>query len=302
MVNGRFRKLVKTTYVVYYNIVTEKGLGLYALAAGWEYNKMNQDEIITQEDHRIPTVKIGMSSVLGTRKTQQDVVYSFSREPLHLAVVCDGMGGLEGGEIASRIAAETLAADFLELDEEEDIYSFLRDEALRLDEQVWNLRGENGEFLDAGTTIVAVLIRGNELYWMSVGDSRIYQIRNGEITVLTREHNYRLTLDILLQQGRISKEEYDRSQDKAEALISYLGIGNLRLIDGNKAPILMEKGDKFLLCSDGLYRSMDKEQIMEQLLRAPDEAGRAAQILTTSVMQRCQRKQDNTSVVLVTYL
>jgi len=263
---------------------------------------MNQDEVITQEDNRIPTVKIGMSSVMGTRKTQQDTVYAFSRDPLHLAVVCDGMGGLEGGEIASRMAAETLAADFLEMDETADISSFLRDEALRLDEQVWNLRGENGAFLDAGTTIVTTVIRGNELYWMSVGDSRIYQIRKGEITVLTREHNYRLTLDILLRQGRISREEYDRSQENAEALISYLGIGDLRLIDGNKRPILMEKGDKFLLCSDGLYRSMDKKQIMELLLRAPEEAGRAAQTLTASVMQRCQGKQDNTSVVLVTYL
>ncbi|MCD7746708.1 MAG: serine/threonine-protein phosphatase [Lachnospiraceae bacterium] len=263
---------------------------------------MASEETTTQKDNTVPTVKTGFSSVLGTRKVQQDSVLCSKQEERVLAVVCDGMGGLEGGEVASQEAVKLLETDFLEMEASEDIPTFLREEALRVDECIWNLRREDGNFLDAGTTIVTTLIRDNQLWWMSVGDSRIYQIRKDSIRALTREHNYKLTLDILLSQGRISREDYERSQGKAEALISYLGIGDLRLIDGNKEPICMEKGDKYLLCSDGLYKKLDEATIMDILLRAPDEPNRAAQILTSFVTEHCTGSQDNTSVALVTYL
>lgn len=264
---------------------------------------VNQDDITTLDEKKLlPTIKMGISTVLGTRKEQQDTVFGFSREPFHIAVVCDGMGGLNAGETASQKAVEVLAKDFLKFEEdEEEIPEFLRMEAKKLDEEVYDLCDEEGERLEAGTTVAAVMIAGKKLYWMSVGDSKIFFIAGNRIFPVTREHNYRLSLDIMKKRGTISEEDYELESKKGEALISYIGMGNLRLIDCSQEAIVLEKGDRVLLCSDGLYRSLTEEEILN-IVKKERNVQEAANALTRQVMGRAAVKsQDNTSVVLIQY-
>lgn len=261
----------------------------------------DQDEIITLNEHTLAhTVKLGISTVRGTRQEQEDTVLGLSREPYYIAAVCDGMGGLSGGELASRIAIEQIAEDFMELQEGADIAWFLRKEALKLDEAVYSLRGAQGVPLEAGTTIVAAIVCRDRLFWMSVGDSRIYFIRDGQISSVTREHNYRLTLDILRRRGMISEEEYREETGKGEALISFLGMGNLSLVDGNEEAIRLRRGDMLLLCSDGLYKSVEEAQILH-IVQKYRNAQNAAYALTEHVMKHVGRSQDNTSAVLIQF-
>ena len=217
-----------------------------------------------------------------------------------MAVVCDGMGGMNGGRTASRIAAESLAKNLEEEIRKEDAAKFLREEAVRLDGIVYDLRDKDGLPMGAGTTIVTIVTRGEKLYWMSVGDSRIYMIREGKISILTREHNYLLSLNILKKRGLISEEEYMAESAKGEALISYIGMGNISLIDGNAEPIILKRGDIFVLCTDGLYRDMETEQI-SGIVRKYKSMQEAAAALTNYVSLQGKNNQDNASVVLLQY-
>ena len=290
---------------------------------------MNNDNLISNDEWDIATVKVssqeieeyaarmisdtssikvGVSSILGTREYQQDTVFANVENGVAVGVVCDGMGGLDGGEIASQTATMTFAEDFYswlgsDSFREDMILQFMRDEAVKMDKAVSGLKNASGEFLDAGTTVVATVIFGNRMYWMSVGDSRIYILRNGKIRTLTRDHNVRLLIDEELRRGIISQDEYDMRARNAEGLISYLGIGQLELIDTNEGdiPVILEKDDIVILCSDGVYKRLTDEAVADIVWCEEPDMKRAARRLTDVVMQYTQKSQDNTSIVLMQY-
>lgn len=246
-------------------------------------------------------LQLGMSSIIGTRDSQQDSIFGYVDEKGALGIVCDGMGGLAGGELASRQAVESLADAWFSQEEIADIPEFLEKEAVKADEKVFCQKDGNGKAMQAGTTIVAAVIQGNELYWLSVGDSKIYIIREHEILAVSREHNYRMTLDWKLGQGEITPEEYAAEEYRAEALISYLGIGNLSLIDVNRKPFLLEEGDIVVLSSDGLYKSLTEEEILALVRKYDRDMQICAQNLTVAALGDKQSGQDNTSVVVLRY-
>lgn len=246
-------------------------------------------------------ISLGMSSIIGTRSSQEDTVFCYGREKEALGLVCDGMGGLEGGELASKAAAESFANAWFSCGGITDVPRFLEEEAIRADEKVFCQENEEGERIRAGTTIVAAIIREDELFWLSVGDSRIYIIRGEEILSVCREHNCRLTLDWKLEQGELTPEEYAAEEYRAEALISYLGMGNVSLMDVNRQPFLLEDGDIVLLTSDGLYRSLSQEEILALVKEAKEDMQKAADMLTAAALGDKKSGQDNTSVVLMRY-
>ncbi len=244
---------------------------------------------------------IGVSSVLGTRSNQEDTVFAYASGKRALAVVCDGMGGLEGGELASKTAAESLAEAWFEHEDIEDIPEFLKKQALEADEKVFSQKNESGESIEAGTTIAAVIVRENELYWLSVGDSKIYIIRGEEILSVCQEHNYRMVLDERLGRGEITPEDYAAQEYKAGALVSYLGMGNLSLMDVNRRPFFLEDHDIVLLCSDGLYRSLTEKKILSLVRQNRESMKEAAKALTRAALEEKRQGQDNTSVVVLRY-
>ncbi len=246
-------------------------------------------------------VEIGMSSIIGTRSNQEDTIFGHEKDGEAVAVVCDGMGGLAGGELASKAAAQSLVEAWFGGEKVEDLPMFLEREAVRADEKIFLQENENGERIRAGTTIVAAIIRKNELYWLSVGDSKIYIIRGEEILSVCREHNYRLTLDQQLEAGELTREEYAAEEYRAEALISYLGMGNVSLMDVNRRPFLLKEGDIVLLSSDGLYKSLAEEEILSVLKENKKDMQAAAKALTTAALGEKKSGQDNTSVVTLRY-
>lgn len=247
------------------------------------------------------SIHVGVSSIIGTRKTQQDSLFEKVDPARTLAIVCDGMGGMNGGELASETAVKILAEDVLSKTVIPNIPLFFKEEAIKLDKAVCALTGTDGQPLNGGTTIVAVIVEKNNLYWLSVGDSKIYIIRNKEIVAANREHNYRLRLDEEFKQGMITKEEYKEKEKQAEALISYLGIGNISLMDINQAPFKLEENDIVILCSDGLYKRLPDEEICQLVYYEEPDMQRAANRLTDVVMKRTKKVQDNTSVILLQY-
>ncbi|MCI6885635.1 MAG: protein phosphatase 2C domain-containing protein [Lachnospiraceae bacterium] len=255
-----------------------------------------------QEDN--PWFEIGASSILGTRNYQQDYAYFYTGEKCVLGVVCDGMGGLEGGERASRTAVELMIRDFHSTSNLGFVPDFLARTARRMDQAVGALEGKNGKPLRAGTTLVAAYCRENQMYWVSVGDSKIYVIRGGEIISLNREHNYRLALQMQLESGLIDQAFYQKEERKpqAEALISFIGMDPAKYIDGNQKPQILQPGDIIMLCSDGIYKSLNESQVHAMVRDNDLDMKIAADRVTAMAMRYGVRGQDNTTAVLMKYL
>lgn len=248
--------------------------------------------------------EIGFSSILGTRSYQQDFGYFYTGSQEILAVVCDGMGGLEGGERASQTAVEVMARDFRKKKPIDGIPDFLRTEAERMDQAVAALKNKKGKPLKAGTTLVAVYCKNDQMYWVSVGDSRIYFIRGNKITSENREHNYRLMLQEQLAAGKITREFYQKEEKtpRAEALTSFLGMNGLRIIDVKKIPARLYEGDIIMLCSDGIYKSLNESQVCAMVRDNDLDMNIAADRTTAMAMRYGVKGQDNTTVILLKYL
>ena len=184
---------------------------------------------------------------------------------------------------------------------ENNFYHFFCNEMIEIDDMVAGLTDERGELLSAGTTLVGVAIKNGFLQWISVGDSKIYVIRRDDMVCVTKEHNYLMLLNKQLEEGTIDEEEYAREVKRGAALISYLGMGNVNLMDANPNPLPLEDGDIVVLCSDGLYKALSDAEIYEIISKNADDLEAAVQELQMQAQISAVRVQDNTSIVVLSY-
>lgn len=118
--------------------------------------------------------------------------------------------------------------------------------------------------MNGGSTVVAVLLRGGALHFISVGDSRIYLLRRGELLQLNHEHTYGALLRERAALGEIDPEE-PYINPRRDALTAYIGMGRLKRIDRNEQPIPLQPGDKVLLCSDGVFNALGGDALRDAL-------------------------------------
>lgn len=252
------------------------------------------------------SVYIGTSSVIGRRKQQQDAVktddfYSYLENGKAIAVLCDGMGGLASGEKASNTCVNVVYNAFHSGVEIESVSDFYKAVVSHADEAVLSMKNDDGSLVTgAGTTLVSVVIDGDNLYWLSVGDSRIYIIRGNDILCITKDHNLLMILNQRVQRGEITKEEAESNPQK-EALVSYIGMGGVRYMDINLKPFQLLDGDHIVLCSDGLYRSVSEDEIKQIVLKHGEKTDAAAEELTDFALSKNYKHQDNTSVIVVAF-
>jgi serine/threonine protein phosphatase PrpC len=244
-------------------------------------------------------ISVVAESMLGTREEQQDAYLYRVTDEITMAVVCDGMGGLNGGTRASQMAARTFKEDVQKALPIEDYTEFLRQEAATLDSLVFYLEDEKGDRLQAGTTLVALLIVGNLCYFLTVGDSRLFMQRGQGMIPVNREHNYKLQLEDYRKNGIISDTEYNSElREQGEALISYLGMGNISIMDVNRNPILLQDGDRFLLCSDGLTKIYSDEEIKRFFL-SEQNIKKLSTKIKHQIAEKHIRSQDNTTYIIL---
>lgn len=243
-------------------------------------------------------ITFSAASIIGQREQQQDF-YTCSRlADRTIAIVCDGMGGMAGGSIASRHAANLLLQDLENVSPTEDMYSFFKRELEKLDDAIFGLKDEKGARLGAGTTIVAVLMFGNKLYWFSVGDSKLYYMRKQEFYCVTRSHNYAMQLEDMRKNSCIDEKQYIEESKKGEQLISYLGMGMAEIFDGNYSPFMMEVGDKILLCTDGLYRTLNQHEI-KKILEERGNTEYKCKAFENAILSKKSLSQDNATWIVI---
>lgn len=185
-----------------------------------------------------------------------------------LLVVADGMGGHRGGATASRVAVETIGRVFAEGCDPPD--AMLRHAFETANRGVFELAAETPGLLGMGTTCVALLLEPGEGGWVAhVGDSRAYRMRDGCLESLTADHSVVAELE---RRGVVTPEEA-RVHPRRNELLRSIGVGHT--VDVELAPVSVEKGDRFLLCSDGLCGVVREREIEAVLRDGPlDECAR----------------------------
>lgn len=237
-------------------------------------------------------------SEIGKRAEQQDFGYLGVNDNEILAVICDGMGGIEGGAIASRVAVEKFVECYGYSEQHPGKQTWMQNAADLVDETVYSLQDNAGNRLNSGTTLVAVNINDNMMSWVSVGDSRLYIIRNGEILQITNDHNYFLQLNQQLESGEINKSQYYSESRDGEALISFIGMGGLTLKDVSYEPIGIISGDTVLLCTDGVYRALSDEFLLNSVI-CSSTAKQIEKKITDAIDEIGAKDQDNYTLVII---
>lgn len=268
--------------------------------------------VTAQSSHKIvrkvPEIIALSYTATGNRKYQQDAVYvsgsrkiAGNRKTRVFAAVCDGMGGMADGGRASSTAIHMFREGFEKIEKEPNIQipTFFRQGIRSVDAVISQYPKEAGK--GSGTTLVAVIAENNRLYWASVGDSRIYILRGRDMIQVTRDHNYMLRLQQMVDNGQMTLQEAQAKKQK-EALISFLGIGNVTLMDINEQPFEMQFGDIVLLCSDGITKTLPDDQIRDIIKNDAVSMKEKAKILVEAAVRGNTHSQDNTSVAILQYV
>lgn len=240
-----------------------------------------------------PNVIIGHAQILGKRREQEDYYSTASTPNGILAVLADGMGGFSNGKMASSTAVNTFIGEFTRAGNIHPIDKFMTDTSSLCSTRVI----EKGKGEKVGTTLVAVIISGGYLYWASVGDSAIVLFRNGEFINLNKKHIFESVLEERYISGKISKEEVV-SNSKKKRLTSYIGQSGLKDIEISEKNIELRKGDKVILCSDGVYNTLSEIE-MERILSKKTTPNEACDEIMDLIRRKNTARQDNASIIIL---
>lgn len=226
-------------------------------------------------------------SDIGTvRKINEDSI--LAKPEIGLWVVADGMGGHEGGNVASKMVVDSLA----ELKKSEHLNDFVDNIENAILDVNQRLLGYAELMLEGriiGSTFVCLLIHGQIGVCLWAGDSRLYLYRRNQLSQLSRDHS---EISELLQQGMITEEEAATHPD-SNVITRAVGTNNELYVDVEMFDV--QFGDTFLLCSDGLYNAVDKEMLLKQVAKNDQKA--TVDGLIHAALQN--GATDNVSVIVV---
>ncbi|MFW5628521.1 MAG: Stp1/IreP family PP2C-type Ser/Thr phosphatase [Candidatus Cloacimonadaceae bacterium] len=207
-----------------------------------------------------------LSDVGRVRDENQDYYGRYSGTFGDLLLICDGMGGYQGGSIASRMAVEIISEHFKSLTAHYDVKYEIEQAAMQAQIQIKKHQAEKPETEKMGTTLVLLLIREGNYWFAHIGDSRIYLKRDGKTNQLTKDHS--LVQEML--DGGIIEPEQAKDHPKGNIITRALGTDNYS--PDIKGPYQLKTGDVFMLCSDGMYEYLEHEEISEYMDKEPQDA------------------------------
>ncbi|MCC6134586.1 MAG: serine/threonine-protein phosphatase [Gammaproteobacteria bacterium] len=252
---------------------------------------------------RATKLRLGNAQHRGTRREQQDA-FGFSdlddrAFTVHggvLAALADGMGGMALGREAAQSAIAALLRHYAAKDPVTPPEVALQLAVHAANAAVNQLTHAAGLSQGAaGATLAVVVAHEARLYWAAVGDSRIYLYRHGELAQLNLEHIFARELWRGVATGHVDRPELWDHPER-EMLTSYLGLPELPELDYNRQPLLLQPGDRLLLCSDGLYQMLAAEIIAAILPADPQIA--AARLVKETLNQQHPHQDNVTAVIL----
>ncbi|QPL05452.1 MULTISPECIES: PP2C family protein-serine/threonine phosphatase [Actinomyces] len=210
------------------------------------------------------------SSVGLVRASNQDSGYAGP----HLMVLCDGMGGPAGGDIASAVAIDHLSPLDADSHQAGELLDLLRTAVQDAHQDLMSRSASDPALAGLGTTCIAVMRSGNKLAMVHVGDSRAYLLREGELTQVTTDHTF---VEYLVETGRLTREQA-REHPQRSVLLRVLGDaeGDVQLDESIREAV---PGDRWLLCSDGLSGPVSADTIKDVLTRVADPGAAADELI-----------------------
>ena len=210
-------------------------------------------------------------------------------------LVCDGMGGANAGNVASRFAADSFLADAAgALDSAPD--EIMRHKTMlhaleKANDTVFGLAGRQPEFRGMGTTLVGAFVQGREASILNVGDSRAYLFDGETLRQVSEDHSY---VEEMRRLGRISAEDA-RTHPQKNLITRAVGVD--ATVDGDLFEVELRDTDILLLCSDGLTGMVEDEKIAEVLAKAGTLEDKGRELLTLALEGG---GRDNITVALFT--
>ena len=225
----------------------------------------------------------------GREKNEDRMGYCYTRDA-GLFALADGMGGHPEGEVASQLALQTLAAMFQRDCKPTlpDPLRFLHDAIIAGHHQLLRYATQRALIDTPRTTVVACLLQGKAAYWAHCGDSRLYLVRGEKLIARTRDHSYS-ELQQTMNPVMPMPDRFNRN-----VLFTCLGSPGKPVVD-TVGPLLLQTGDRLLLCSDGLWGTVDDAVITEQL--ASRSIADAVPELVERALRNGGAKSDNVSAL-----
>ncbi|PRY91918.1 serine/threonine protein phosphatase PrpC [Hasllibacter halocynthiae] len=252
-----------------------------------------------------PRYDVASAVAQGGRPYQEDATvadFPFGMDS-GVAVLADGMGGHAAGDVASKIvvtqvyaALKFRSAEFAA--DEAAIPGIMAEAARRANEVIRGHVRRNPETRGMGATLVGLVAVENRLYWMSVGDSPLYLLRDGKLRQLNEDHSLAPQIDFMAEQGLITPEAARDHPDR-NCLTSVLMGGKIARADCPDAPYAMKMGDVLVISSDGL-QYLEEPQIRKLLHRhRRRKSAEIAGHLLAALEELADPDQDNISFTVV---
>ena len=222
-------------------------------------------------------VSVGAASETGpVREHNEDAYFvaetesDIARDNGLLLAVADGMGGHQHGEVASQLAIETLRDEYFKSTVgPTEVPRRLKQAFRRANEQIYQSGTAGGESNMMGTTLVAAVIRGNDLTIANVGDSRAYLVRAKRATQVTRDHS------LVAEQVATGAMTEDEARESQHRNIITRALGHRQRVDVDIFEIRLLADDRLVLATDGLYDYVPEDAMVSTVLnRYPEDAAR----------------------------
>lgn len=216
-------------------------------------------------------------SRIGGRPENQD---SYGFKETHfgfLLTVCDGMGGGPGGKTASSIAVQEIIAGIDEANDEEELSNIIIKAVRRANMAILEAGNENPSLKGMGSTATVLLLSDKSAFVAHVGDSRVYQIRSGKKIFRTFDHS--MVFELVKQ--KVITEEQARLSAQSNIITRALGMQPDLQVDVVERPY--EKGDRFVLCSDGIHGSMPEKELLKMAANRKTALGAVLDDIATYV-------------------
>jgi serine/threonine protein phosphatase PrpC len=219
-----------------------------------------------------PGIELGNITDVGCQREGNEDYYCYA-EPENdeqferkgrLIVVADGIGGHVGGEFASGILVEVLRATYMSSEIKEPDLALL-DAVTAAHEAIQEFVREHSEKRGMGTTCTAAVLRNGYLYYVHVGDSRLYLLRDSRITRLTQDHT---VVERLIEQGLLRADEAAAHPEHG-VLTAAVGIGDTVAAEVPETPVSLLPDDILLLCTDGLHDLVNDEELQATAFAYP---------------------------------
>ncbi|WP_099208906.1 Stp1/IreP family PP2C-type Ser/Thr phosphatase [Urinicoccus timonensis] len=229
-------------------------------------------------------IAYGATNVGKVRKNNEDAFKISDKENIYL--LADGMGGHLGGEFASSMAVQDLEKLLIDVRNKTEIKEAIEE----VNRKIYQKSLEDENLSGMGTTLSMVKILEDHLYFANIGDSRIYRLKDGNLTQLTIDDSY---VNYLLEVGAITS---DQAKDHPKKNVLLKALGTTEDIEVFVQEVQWQEDDLYLLCSDGLTNMLDEEEIQEIL--SSHEAKEAVDILIDRALGRGGK--DNITVIILT--